>query len=161
GFTVAKHFYLKPEMAGGEKAPDFIALLPDNSSFKLSDLRGKYVLLDFWGSWCGPCIQEAPALIQLHQQYSEAKFKQAEGFVIVSVAIEKDRENWLAALQRIGFPWRHQVIDPVSNFKFFNSPIAQQYDVKKLPTKFLIDEKGRIVAVDPTLEEVEAFLRNG
>jgi thiol-disulfide isomerase/thioredoxin len=158
-YTVVRHFYLKPSFADGEKAPDFIGMLPDGMAFKLSSLKGQYVLLDFWGSWCGPCIAESPALIQLYGTYSKARFKEAEGFAIVSVAIEKDKARWVNAIQRYELFWPYHLLDPVSNLKFFDSPIANQYGVKQLPTKFLINEKGVIIKTNPSLEEVDLFLK--
>ena len=157
-FTVGKHFYAKPKVNDGEKAPDFVAVSHQGQGFKLSDLKGKYVLLDFWGSWCGPCIAEAPSLIALHKKYGSARFKDAEGFAIVSVAVEKDRQRWLAAIERLGFTWPHQAIDPVSSYKFFDSPIAGSYGVKQLPTKFLLDGERKIVGVDMAVEAVDGFL---
>jgi thiol-disulfide isomerase/thioredoxin len=157
-FTVAKQFYMKPSMDDGEKAPDFVAVSPTNFGFKLSDLKGKYVLLDFWGSWCGPCIAEAPELIALQEKYGASKFKDAEGFTIVGVAIEKDRQRWVAAIERLGLTWPYQAIDPVSNFRFFDSPIANDYGVKQLPTKFLIGPDRKIVAVDMPLEAIDQYL---
>lgn len=157
-FAVGKHFYMKPGINDGEKAPDFVAVSHENLGFKLSDLKGKYILLDFWGSWCGPCIAESPALIALHEKYGAARFKEAEGFAIVSVAIEKDRQRWAAAIERLGHTWPYQAIDPVSNLRFFDSPIANDYGVKQLPTKFLLDENRKIIAVNMPLEEVDSFL---
>ncbi len=157
-FTVAKHFYSKPSVNNGEKAPDFVAVSHENLGFKLSDMKGKYVLLDFWGSWCGPCIAGAPALISLYEKYGNARFKEAEGFTIVSVAVEKDKQRWVSAIERLGLTWPYQAIDPVSNFRFFDSPIANNYGVKQLPTKFLLDGDRRIIAVDMSLEEVDKFL---
>lgn len=159
GFTVIKHFYLQPGFEKGQKAPDFIALLANGESFKLSELRGQYVLLDFWGSWCGPCIQETPVLIELYEKYKNASFKSARGFTIVSVGVEKDRKRWLNAIERLGLDWPHHVIDPSSNLKFFNSPIANEYGVKQLPTKFLINEQGVIDGVNMTAEQIDQYLR--
>ena len=157
-FTVAKHFYMKPKVDGGEKAPDFVAVSHANFGFKLSDLKGKYVLLDFWGSWCGPCIAEVPELIALQERYATAKFKDADGFTIVSVAVEKDKQRWAMAIERLGLTWPYQAIDPVSNFKFFDSPIANDYGVKQLPTKFFIGPDRKIIGADMPLAEVEKFL---
>ncbi len=158
-FTVAKHFYLKPDMADGQKAPDFVAVSHENLGFKLSDLKGKYVLLDFWGSWCGPCFAEAPALISLYEKYGSARFKDAEGFTIVSVAVEKDKHRWVAAIERRGLTWPYQVIDPVSSYKFFDSPIANDYGVKQLPANFLLDENRKIIGVNMPIEEIDRFLQ--
>jgi thiol-disulfide isomerase/thioredoxin len=160
GITVVKHFYFQPAFSGGEKAPDFIALLPDGTGFKLSDLKGKYVLIDFWGSWCGPCLKEIPALVELHDKYEHAKFRNADGFAIVSVGVEKDEARWESAIERFGMDWRYHVFDPVSNFKFFDAPISNQFGVKQLPTKFLLNEKGKIVGTNQTPEEIDRFLRS-
>lgn len=157
-FTVGKELYLKPSINDGDKAPDFVAVSDKNFGFKLSDLKGKYVLLDFWGSWCGPCMAEAPSLIALQEKYGKAQFKDAEGFTIVSVAIEKDRQRWAYTIERLGYTWPYQAIDPVSNFRFFDSPIAKDYGVKQLPTSFLLDGERKIVGVNMPVEQVDKFL---
>jgi thiol-disulfide isomerase/thioredoxin len=157
-FTVAKHFYMKPSVADGQKAPEFMGLMPNGKALKMSDLRGQIVLLDFWGSWCGPCIREAPELIKLHEKFAQAQFQQAEGFAIVSVAVDKNRERWLSTIERLGLLWPYHVLDPVNNLKFFDSPIANEYGVKQLPTRFLIDEKGLIVGVDMPFEAIDKYL---
>ncbi len=158
-FSVLRHFYMQPAVEKNQKAPVFIGLLPDNKSFDFSELKGRYVLLDFWGSWCGPCLNEAPALKELYNKYKAANFQSAEGFTIVSVAIEKDRERWLNAIGKYDLNWPYHIIDPSSSLRFFNSPIANEYGVKQVPTKFLINELGVIEGVNMSYEEIDLFLQ--
>ncbi|MEO1259729.1 MAG: TlpA disulfide reductase family protein [Bacteroidota bacterium] len=153
-----KELYLKPSTGSGENIRDFSATLADGTPFKLSDLQGKYVLLDFWGSWCGPCIKEMPEVKNLYAQYGQAKFKKADGFTIVSVAVEQKPARWERALERFQMPWEYQILDQATSLRFFDSPIAEIYGVKQVPTKFLIDEKGEIIGVDQPFEKIIAFL---
>lgn len=157
-YTVARHFYMQPNFDPGQKAPDFLGSTADGHVFRLSDLRGNIVLLDFWGSWCGPCIKESSSLVKLYNEYGNRHFREADGFTIVSVAIEKDRERWERAIRQLGLNWPHHVIDPVTSLRFFDAPIAKVYGVKEVPFKFLIDEKGYIVKVNPSLQEIQVYL---
>ena len=158
GFPIAKKFYLQPSADSGEAVKNFSASLADGAAFQLTDLNGKYVLLDFWGSWCGPCFAEMPHLKELYANYENASFKNAEGFTIVSVAVEKDEKRWRRALNRWQMPWEYQIMDQAESLRFFDSPIADLYGVKQVPTKFLIDEKGMIIGVDQPFEDIIAFL---
>ena len=157
-FPFLKQFYLQPSTGSGENIKDFSATLADGSPFKLSDLQGQYVLLDFWGSWCGPCIKEMPEVKKLYADYGNSSFKDASGFTIVSVAVEQREARWTRALDRFKMPWKYQVLDKATSLRFFDSPIAELYGVKQVPTKFLIDEKGEIIGVDQPFEEIIAFL---
>lgn len=159
GFFGIKYFYMQPAFTEKDLAPDFSAVLYDGQEFQFSDLKGHIILLDFWGSWCGPCIQEMPALKALYQKYDGREFGEAKGFTIVSVAVEKDEERWKRAVERFAMPWRHQIFDPASSLRFFDSPIADQYGVKQLPTKFLIDEDGNIAGVDLTPAQIDEYLQ--
>ena len=161
GVPVVKKCYLAPDVEKGETVKDFSATLADGTPFRLSDLRGKYVLLDFWGSWCGPCLAEMPEIKNLHEKYGAARFEKASGFVIVSVAIEKDEKRWQRALNRLQMPWRYHILDRATNLRFFDSPIAAQYGVRQVPTKILIDAEGHIIEVDISPREIAAFLEKG
>jgi thiol-disulfide isomerase/thioredoxin len=154
GFYLGKHFYLKPKNITGDKASEISGQLPDGSIFSLKDLEGKYVLLDFWGSWCGPCRQTHPQLVELYHRFQNQHFTDSNGFEIVSIAVEENRENWAAAVQSDGLSWPYQLI----TIGDFNMPMIKAYNVKQIPTKFLINPKGIIIAVDPTLDEVAKIL---
>ncbi len=153
-----KDLYLKPSTGSGEAVKDFSGELADGTPFQLTDLQGKYVLLDFWGSWCGPCIAELPQVKQLYETYRTTTFKKADGFTIVSVAVEKEEDRWRRALDRYEMPWPYQLMDQATSLRFFDSPIAGLYGVKQVPTKFLIDEKGVVIGVDQSMEEIARYL---
>lgn len=153
-FSGGKYLYMQPNLSGGEMAHDFSI----NKNLKLSDFKGKYVLLDFWGSWCGPCMADVPKLKSLHQQFDTQKFKDAEDFEIIGVAVESKERNWQKALNRLELPWQHQVLDLATNLRFFDSPIANSYGVKEVPTKFFISPKGEIIGVNMPFGEMEDFL---
>jgi len=85
GFLIGQYIYKLPKFVNGETALEFTATLKNDNTFNLSDLKGKYVLLDFWGSWCGPCRAQGKHLVALKSKYGNARFKNADGFEIVSV----------------------------------------------------------------------------
>ena len=155
---VGRYFYMKPGMINGEQAPGFKAQLLSGEAFRLSELEGQFVLIDFWGSWCPPCRKENPALVELHNKYKKADFEQAQGFSIVSIGIEENRERWLAAIRRDKLDWSYHIYDEATSLRFFDAEIAQRYGVKQVPTKYLLNPEGRIIAVDPTPEEVDQRL---
>ncbi len=148
------YFYKQPIYKSGEMSKDFNATLIDGQSFKLYDLHGKYVLLDFWGSWCGPCRVENPELAALYNTYNNRDFKSAGGFEIVSVAIETKKESWEKAIKSDGLSWKYQI----GEFERFKSPIATLYGVKEIPTKYFISPEGRILMVNPKISEIATYL---
>jgi len=140
----------------GETAPDFTAELIDGSEYSLSDSRGHYVLLDFWGSWCGPCLKDSPQLVAMSNKYQNVKFDENAELHIVTVALEKKGEAWNRAANRFGFDWKRQI---VHHHKIvMASPIANDYGVLDMPAKFLIDPDGNIVTGKATFEEIDSFL---
>jgi len=151
---VVYYFYKQPKYESGEMAKDFTATLLNGETFKLSDLKGNYVLLDFWGSWCGPCRQENPELVSLNNEFIGKNFKSAGGFEIVSVAIETKKESWQKAIQSDGLTWKYQI----GEFERFKSPIATLYGVKEIPTKYFISPEGRILMVNPELSDIKLYL---
>lgn len=153
-----KYLYMKPRYQTGENLPDFSSTTLSGDPFQLSDLRGSYVLLDFWGSWCAPCRAESPQLVALHRKYGGSYTLNGSGFHIVSVGIEPDRSRWQRAVQRDGLDWPYHVIDQADNLRFFDSPIAQQFGVREVPARYLLDPAGAVIMVNPSFEALERLL---
>ena len=149
-----RYLYFMPKYSDGEQAPDFTHELLNGTAFSLSDLRGSYVLLDFWGSWCGPCRSESPKIVDLFNRYENRSVNGATGFVVVNIGIEMNEQSWKRAIVRDGLDWPYHI----GQFDRFASPIAKAYGVRELPTKFLIDPEGQILSVNPSIHEIEEVL---
>ncbi len=153
--ALAYYLYHKPNYASGDKAADFVMDI-DGRELSLSSLRGNYILLDFWGSWCPPCLKEVPDLVSLYTDYHDKKYTSADNFEIVSIGIETGAERWKSAIERMGMVWPYHY----SDFKRFKSPIALDYGVRSIPTKFLIDPQGNILSVNPSIASIRKLLRS-
>ena len=152
--VAGRYVYFTPRFIQGERAPDFSAVRKDGQAVRLSDLRGSYVLLDFWGSWCGPCRAQSPDLVALYRKYGGKKLSYGAGFQILSVGVEQDAANWEAAIAQDGLFWPAHILDRSTSLRFFNGPIATLYKVRQVPTTFLINPDGYIMGVNLSPEEV-------
>ncbi|MCS7297320.1 MAG: TlpA disulfide reductase family protein [Bacteroidia bacterium] len=132
----------------GQVAPDIALPDPTGKIRRLSELRGKWVLIDFWASWCRPCRMENPRVVRLYQQY------RPRGFEIFGVSLDYNREAWLGAIQADNLMWTH-----VSDLKGWQSAGAQLYRVSGIPYTVLIDPQGRIVAKGLRGASLEAKLQ--
>ena len=156
GYYAGRAYFLKPRLVQGQKALEIVDVLPDGKLFSLSEQKGKYVLLDFWGSWCGPCLDSHPALVQLYERFQGQNFKDASGFEIVSFAVEKNDQNWRHIVLEHHLKWPYHLV----SLDMFNSPVIKDYNVKQIPTKFLINPDGLIIAVDPSMSQIINMLQS-
>ena len=131
----------------GTIAPDFTLNSIDGKSISIKDLRGKFVLLDFWASWCPPCRAENPNVVAAYNQYKD------KNFTILSVSLDTDKDKWQEAVTHDKLTWQH-----VSDFQKWDSPVAALYGVQSIPANFLIDPSGKIIAVDLRGEDLEKTL---
>ena len=127
----------------GELAPDIILPDPFGKTIALSSLRGKYVLIDFWASWCRPCREESPNMVKIYNQFKSF------GFDILSVSLDDNREAWTKAINDDRLLWNH-----VSDLKKWNATVVEQYNIESIPFTVLVNKEGKILAKNLRGEEL-------
>lgn len=130
--------------AVGQPAPEIALPNPEGSVVKLSSMKGKYVLVDFWAKWCGPCRLENPNVVRVYNKYKD------KGFTVFGVSLDRSKEDWLKAIKDDNLTWTH-----VSDLKFWQSEAAKTYGITAIPFSLLLDPNGVIIAKNlrgPALE---------
>lgn len=138
--------YAQPKI--GEQVQEIALKNAKGETEKLSDLRGKLVLIDFWASWCGPCRHSNKDLVKLYSKYK------AKGFEIYGISIDDNAEAWKKAIISDQITWKQ-----VNDQGGWESSLANAWKIEVIPSSFLIDKEGKLIAKDPTRGEIEHFLK--
>lgn len=129
-------------------APEFKAPTPTGKLVSLTESLGKATLIDFWASWCSPCRHENPNVVSLYNEFH------SKGLNIISVSLDENKGSWTRAIEEDKLSWTQ-----VSNLKEMKDPIALQYGVTQIPTTFLLDATGKIVAIDLRGDDLKAKVK--
>lgn len=143
-------YYLKKleNASVGKKAPALTQFTPEGDPFSLTDLRGKYVLVDFWAAWCPPCRAQNPALVELYKEFK------SDNFEILGISFDRKMEDWTKAIADDNLTWKH-----VSDLQGWNSGASLLYGVRAIPQNILVDPQGIIIARNLHGEELTAKLK--
>ena len=131
----------------GKPAMDFTQNDVNGQPVSLSDFKGKYVLLDFWASWCGPCRAENPNVLKVYNKYKD------KNFTVLGVSLDKNKEQWLEAIKKDSLPWTQ-----ISDLQYWNNAAVIQYGIQGIPANFLIDPNGIIIGQNLRGEALEEKL---
>lgn len=149
-YLIYQFYYLKPAFAIGESIPDFKGTTIDDRPFSIDEMRGKLVLVEFWGTWCGPCRKQMPQLSSLYRTYRDSLHGT---FEIVTIAMDDDTAALRRVINQDSLVWPIHLRESKQG-----GTIANLFEIREIPTSYLINEKAQIIRVNPSIDELRAIL---
>ena len=128
---------------------DFTMKQPNGKKLSLHKIKGSYILLDFWASWCGPCRAENPHLIKLYEKFNK------KGLQIIGISLDDDKKDWVKAIEKDKLPWLH-----VSELKGWENQLAEKYKISSVPFTILLDSNYKVIANQFSASQLDPLLSN-